>query len=142
MKPYLGLIMATWLLAVALAKSTTDAFGDTQMSLGLRYFYGDGVQQDVRKAEELFDGLDAKDQELLALMFKAGAPPVDRGNKRHAPDLAAAAKWHQRAAERGIYKPRQSCVLYSTTVKGFHKISLLRLIGVKKQRKKATMEAN
>jgi TPR repeat protein len=104
MKPYLGMMITTWLLAVALARPTADAFGDTdstRLSLGLRYFYGEGVQQDPRKAEELFDGMDAKDQEALALMFQMGAPPVDRGNQGHAPDLAVAARWHLRAAERG-----------------------------------------
>jgi TPR repeat protein len=104
MKPHLGVMMTTWLLAVALARPTADAFEDkdnSTLSLGLRYFYGEGVQQDLRKAEELFDGMDAAHQEDLALMFQMGAGPVDRGNQGHAPDLALAAKWHQRAAERG-----------------------------------------
>jgi TPR repeat protein len=73
----------------------------TQLMLGLRYFYGEHVPKDIRKAKELFYGLDAQQQQLLALMFRTGAPPADQGGQRHAPDLVAAVNWYTLAAERG-----------------------------------------
>jgi len=92
----LGILLACWAPAVAQSSEPTSA--DAQYSLGIQYWYGNGVPQSYPEALRWF--LKAAEQGFTDAQYRA-AQMYEIG-QGVAADYAQAANWYRKAAEAGV----------------------------------------